>query len=57
MSGTGKSAALAELSRRGYRIVATDDPGWSEWIESSGEVGGGEWLWVEERMTELIRSE
>jgi dephospho-CoA kinase len=25
MSGTGKSSALAELGRRGYRIVDTDD--------------------------------
>ena len=27
MSGTGKSSALAELDRRGYRVVDTDDPG------------------------------
>ena len=33
----------------------TDDPGWSIWVESSDEIGGGEWLWVEERMTELLR--
>jgi hypothetical protein len=30
MSGTGKSSALAELGRRGYRVVDTGDPGWSE---------------------------
>jgi hypothetical protein len=29
MSGTGKSSALAELSRRGYRAVDTDEPGWT----------------------------
>ena len=34
--------------------MARDGP---EWIESSDEVGGGEWLWVEERMTELLRSD
>ena len=26
-----KSAALAELGRRGYRVVETDEPGWSEY--------------------------
>lgn len=55
MSGTGKSSALAELGRRGYRVVDTDDPGWSDWVTSPEEVGGGEWLWVEDRMTELLR--
>jgi dephospho-CoA kinase len=54
MSGTGKSSALAELGRLGYRVVDTDEPGWTEWVEAAGEVGGGEWLWVEERMTELL---
>jgi hypothetical protein len=53
MSGTGKSSALAELGRRGYRVVDTDEPGWSEWVVDPGEVGGGDWLWVEERMSEL----
>ena len=28
MSGTGKSAALTELERRGHRVIDTDDPGW-----------------------------
>jgi dephospho-CoA kinase len=57
MSGTGKSSALDELGRRGYRVVNTDDPGWTEWVESPNEVGGGEPLWVEERMTELLDSD
>lgn len=57
MSGTGKSSALDELGRRGYRVVNTDDPGWTEWVESPEEVGGGEPLWVEERMTELLDSD
>jgi dephospho-CoA kinase len=57
MSGTGKSSALAELARRGYRVVDTDDPGWREYredAESSDELHHGEWLWVEERMTGLL---
>jgi dephospho-CoA kinase len=29
MSGTGKSSALAELERRGFRTVDTDEPGWT----------------------------
>jgi hypothetical protein len=55
MSGTGKSSALAELDRRGYRVVETDEPGWSEWAESPDEPSGGEWLWVEDRMAELLQ--
>ena len=60
MSGTGKSSALAELGRRGYRVVDTDDPGWREYreyVESSDELHRGEWLWVEERMTRLLDSD
>ena len=60
MSGTGKSSALAELGRRGYRVVDTDDPGWREYreyVESSDELHRGEWLWVEERMTTLLDSD
>jgi hypothetical protein len=54
MSGTGKSSALAELGRRGYRGVDTGDPGWREYreyVESSDVLHRGEWLWVEERIT------
>ncbi len=57
MSGTGKSSALAELGRRGYRVVDTDDPGWREYreyVEPSDELHRGEWLWVEERITGLL---
>jgi shikimate kinase len=60
MSGTGKSSALAELGRRGYRVVDTDDPGWREYredVESSDELRRGEWLWVEERITALLDSD
>ena len=60
MSGTGKSAALAELGRRGYRVVETDEPGWCEYreyVEPSDELHRGEWLWVEERIAELLDSD
>jgi shikimate kinase len=57
ISGTGKSAALAELGRRGYRVVDTDDPGWREYRqypEPTDELHRGEWLWVEERIGALL---
>ena len=60
MSGTGKSSALAELGRRGYRVVDTDDPGWREYrpdLDSFDELRRGEWLWVEERMSALLASD
>ena len=59
MSGTGKSSALVELDRRGYRVVDTDDPGWREYREYAepSELHRGEWLWVEEKMTELLDSD
>jgi dephospho-CoA kinase len=60
MSGTGKSSALAELGRRGYRVVDTDDPGWRAYrahAQPLDELHRGEWRWVEERMTSLLDSE
>ena len=54
MSGTGKSAALDELARRGFRTVDTDVPGWSDWHEGDGR---GEWLWREDRIAELLATE
>jgi AAA domain len=59
MSGTGKSSALAELARRGYRVVDTDEPGWREYredVNSRDELHRGEWLWVEGRMARLLDS-
>ena len=56
MSGTGKSTALAELGRRGFRAVETDDPAWSEWIPPAGDIEG-EWLWREDRIAELLAAE
>jgi len=49
MSGTGKSSALAELRKRGFRVVDTDDPGWTEW--SDEEAG---YVWREDRIAELL---
>jgi AAA domain len=60
MSGTGKSAALADLGRRGYHVVETDEPGWCEYreyAESSDALHRGEYLWIEERITELLDSD
>jgi adenylate kinase family enzyme len=51
MTGTGKSSALEALTRRGFRTVDTDSPHWSEWAEGPD---GGEWLWREDRMAELL---
>ena len=60
MSGTGKSSALAELGRRGYRVIDTGDPGWREYreyVQSSDELHRGEWLWLEERISGLLDSD
>jgi dephospho-CoA kinase len=47
MSGTGKSSALAGLAQRGFRVVDTDEDGFTVW---SGE----EWLWDEARIAGLL---
>jgi predicted ATPase len=52
MSGTGKSAALAELAKRGFEVVDTDVGGWTEW---SDEEGG--YVWGEDRIAELLDRE
>jgi ATP-dependent phosphoenolpyruvate carboxykinase len=39
MSGTGKSSALAELARRGHRVVDTDYGGWTENVPSPAARG------------------
>lgn len=51
MSGTGKSSALAELARRGFRTVDTDEPGWR--VE---DADGGQW-WNEGRIAQLLAEE
>jgi len=60
MSGTGKSSVLAELGRRGYRVVDTDDPGWREYrtyAEPVDELHRGEYVWAEDRMNDLLDAE
>ena len=49
MSGTGKSTALAELARRGFRVVDTDHPPWNEWSEADGG-----YVWHEDLIAELL---
>ncbi len=51
MSGTGKSSALAELARRGFRTVDTDEPGWT--VE---DAVSGRW-WDEQRIAQLLAEE
>jgi dephospho-CoA kinase len=53
MSGTGKSSALAELARRGHRVVDTDYGGWTDDVPSA-DGRGSERLWREDRMAELL---
>ena len=50
MSGTGKSSALDELEKRGFRVVDTDSPEWSVWVPGDDP----EWLWREDRMAALL---
>ena len=53
MSGAGKSTALAELARRGHRVVDTDYGDWSERVPLQGEPGW-EQLWRWDRMDALL---
>lgn len=52
MSGTGKSTVLAELARRGHRVVDTDEDGWSADVTTAA--GGVERLWREDAIAELL---
>jgi thymidylate kinase len=52
MSGTGKSVALAALRERGFDVVDTDEPGWTDWCDEDGG-----YLWREERIAELLAEE
>jgi shikimate kinase len=49
MSGTGKSTVLAELARRGFQTVDTDQGPWTEW---SDEERG--FVWREDLISELL---
>lgn len=53
MSGTGKSAALAELARRGHRVVDTDHGGYADEVPSA-DARGHEQLWRAERIEALL---
>jgi shikimate kinase len=53
MSGTGKSTVLAELARRGYRVVDTDHGGWSDEVPQAGGASA-EQLWREDRIDALL---
>jgi len=52
MSGTGKSTALVELERRGFRAVDTDEPPWSEWCDEDDG-----YVWREELIAKLLSGE
>jgi shikimate kinase len=52
MSGTGKSSALVALRKLGFRVVDTDEPGWTEWSDDEGG-----YAWREDRITELLARE
>lgn len=59
MSGTGKTAVINELARRGYRAVDLDSPIWSHWVDSSPDDPltpgvGRDWVWREDRVRELL---
>jgi dephospho-CoA kinase len=53
MSGTGKSTALAELARRGHRVVDADLSAWSIEV-GSPDGSGAEQLWREEAMNAVL---
>jgi len=51
MSGTGKSTALKELEKRGFQVVDTDEPPWTEWRDEDGG-----YVWREDLIDELLGS-
>lgn len=59
MSGTGKSAVIAELAARGYRTIDADADGFSEEVavpagELTGLGSGRDWVWREDRIRDLL---
>jgi dephospho-CoA kinase len=52
MSGTGKSSALVELSKLGFRVLDTDRQGWTEWSDSEAGM-----VWREDRIADLLAGE
>jgi dephospho-CoA kinase len=53
MSGTGKSAAMAELGRRGHHVVDTDHGGWIQHVPST-DGREAEPLWREQLIDALL---
>jgi shikimate kinase len=53
MSGTGKSAVLAALGRRGHRVIDTDDRGWIVNVQTPF---GLEPMWDLGRVRELLNA-
>jgi dephospho-CoA kinase len=51
VSGTGKSSALVELSKLGFTVLDTDEPGWTKWSDS--EAG----FVREDRIADLLAGE
>ena len=52
MSGTGKSTVLAELERRGHRVVDTDRGDWTEAVPDPDR--GSDRVWREDRIDALL---
>ena len=52
MSGVGKSAALAMLGTRGYRVVDTDTDEWSRWVTLPD--GSADWIWRADAIGALL---
>ncbi len=53
MSGRGKSTALAELARRGHRVIDSDDQGW---IVEAQTAAGPEPMWDLDRLAAFLDS-
>jgi broad-specificity NMP kinase len=59
VSGTGKSAVIIELMRRGYRAIDLDTSEWSHWVDAAPDDDltprvGQDWVWQEDRVRELL---
>jgi adenylate kinase family enzyme len=63
MSGVGKSTVTRRLKAQGYQAVDLDDPGWSEWVDSTDGEGpsplrpGKDWVWREGRVRRLLATD
>lgn len=61
MSGTGKSAVVAELMGAGHLAFDLDEDGFSRWMPYGGNPTGAnpghDWVWNEERLEERLRQD